>query len=182
THTLLVIFGQGINRREGRWFRFWGRQWLQHVTLDVADLPDASVQLGQRALRLGIQIAISSTVEPFTIDTHAGGDNQRLNGMLHEGFQEDSGTQRVNPEIFFQLIHALANTHGCSEVKHRRHAMQCLTYCVGMTNVLTDKFNLWMQVRGALLLHAVYLRGEHIQNAHLVTICEQFISEMRATK
>ena len=33
------------------------------------------------------------------------------------------------------LTHALADTHCGSEVKYRRHAMQCLTYRVGMTNV-----------------------------------------------
>src|SRR5437879_4300770 len=129
-----------------------------------------------------MQTAISSPVEPLTIDTHAGGDNQPLNGMLHEGFQEDRCAQRVNPEIFFQLIHALADTHGCSQVKHRRHAVQCLTYRVGMTNIRTDKFNFRMQVRGVLLPHAVYLRGEHIQHAHLVAMREQCISQVRAQK
>ena len=160
----------------------WSRQRLQNVTLNVADLPEAGLQLCQRSFSLSIQTAISSTVEPLTINAHAGGDNQRLNGMLHQGFQEDSGPQRVNPEIFFQLIHALADPHCCSEVKHRRYAMQCLVYHVGMTNVFTDQYDLWRQGRRALLSHAMYLRGEHIQNAQLVAMREQCIGQVRANK
>jgi hypothetical protein len=60
--------------------------------------------------------------------------------------------------------------------------MQCLVYHVGMTNVFTDQYDLWRQVRRALLSHAMYLRGEHIQNAQLVAMREQCIGQVRANK
>src|SRR4030095_14205072 len=49
-HTLLVIFGQGINRGQGRGFTFGCWQRLEHVALKVADLPEGGAQLCQRTL------------------------------------------------------------------------------------------------------------------------------------
>jgi hypothetical protein len=77
------------------------------------------------------------------------------------------------------LVHALANADGGSEVKDDVDAAQCPMEIVSVAHVTDDQLDIILEIGGSLPRRTVDLRIEIVEGAHAVSGLQQFVGQVR---
>src|SRR3981081_1837455 len=92
-------------------------------------------------------VAVRLLVEAFSIDTHAGCDNQPLNGMLYQGLEQHRGAHVVNARIVCNFVHALTYSDSRGQMINEIHIPQCTFYRRLVSNVSMNELYVRMKIK-----------------------------------
>jgi hypothetical protein len=129
-------------------------------------------QLLERAFASFDEGALAGAIEPLAVNAHARRDDEPLDRLRGKTFEQNSRALRVVLRVVSDLVHALTNTHHCSEMEDAINATQRAFYRLSIANITAYEFDFARKTRRPSGACAMHLRRKTIEHANGVAAIE----------
>lgn len=125
--------------------------------------------------------AVRRTIKSFAVNAHARRDDQILDRLFDQRFQQNRRAEIIGSRVTRDFIHALPDADFGRQMKHRIDAAQRLSHRVAVADVAADEFHFVVKIFGTRAI-VVHLLRQRVESAHAVAARQQFVGEMRPQK
>ena len=121
-------------------------------------------------------------IAPFAIDGHGGSDDQFLGGRtrIEDGLQEVSRALDVSAGIPGNLVHGLADAHGCCQVIDSVDFRDNFFQCVQVTDISLNELALRREVRGKAVRVNLFVKT--VEDSYRMSPLKQGVSSVRSNE
>ena len=180
TQLLLVKLGECVDRGQFRPLVFGRRHRRERPAIRASEFPPALRELLARTRGAGHDRSPGGSIGALAVQAHARRNHQPFDRPFHQRLEQHGGADVVDRGVSRHLVHALADTDGGGEVVHRIDAIEGAPDRIGVAHIATYELDVVVQIVGPSGVVAVDLRRKHVERAHLVTVAQQLVTDVRS--